>query len=490
LAARRPVVADSNRKLPDEERLEKGPAYGTAADGGSEGREAWPVYRHDPLRSGVADTVLPSKLSRAWRTEVGGKLTQLVVAGGKVLLAGVDRHTVVALDERNGEIVWRYVAGGRIDSPPATYRGLALFGSADGWVTCLRLRDGERVWRFQAAPADVRAVALDQVESLWPVHGSVLILNGVAYCSAGRSTWLDGGIDLYGLEPATGKVVYKTRYKTRHPKYQEGKDKARPEHVTKVGQTTTDYKTFLASDHSDSFSMAGGAISDVLVSDGENVYLHHVKFNAKLERQRVLSRHLFSTSSLLDDTENHRSHWVLGTGDFSRVPVAYSWVANRRWRRGVALAVPAGVTLVYDDNAVWGVRRKGDATGKYELFEKPNQAFSPAEPSVPDFRNIPKAEADACTWKVDLPVRVRAMLKSGDRLYLGAMPVAVPPDDPHAAYEGRRGGVIWVVSAKDGTKIAEHKLDAPVVWDALAAANGRLFFTTTDGSVHCLAEAR
>ena len=86
----------------------------------------------------------------------------------------------------------------------------------------------------------------------------------------------------------------------------------------------------LAPDRSDSFSMAGGTLSDVLVSDGTNVYLHQVKFNAKLERQGYMSRHLFSTSSLLDDAENHRSHWVLGTGDFSRVPVAYSWIVDRR----------------------------------------------------------------------------------------------------------------------------------------------------------------
>ncbi len=64
-------------------------------------------------------------------------------------------------------------------------------------------------------------------------------------------------------------------------------------------------------------------------------------------------------------------------------------------------------------------------------------------------------------------------------------PTPKTPGDPHAAYEGRKGGAIWVVSAADGSKIAEHKLDAPVVWDGMAAANGGLFVSQSNGTVQC-----
>ncbi|MHC4404926.1 MAG: outer membrane protein assembly factor BamB family protein, partial [Planctomycetota bacterium] len=337
LAADRPA-SGRKRAAPDESRLEKGPAY--EPRGSEPGRPRpiadagdWPMYRHDPLRSGVATTVLPTELEQAWKAPIGGRLTQPVVAGGMVVLASVDAHTVYALDAKSGQVVWKHVAGGRVDSPPAVDRGTVLFGSADGRVTCLRLRDGELIWRFLAAPADVRAVAFDRVESLWPVHGSVLVLDGVAYCSAGRSTWIDGGIDLLALDPATGKVLAKTRFRSDHPEYGEGKEKAAPEHETRIDQNLTDYKTFLAPDRSDAFSMAGGSVSDVLVSNGNDVFLHHVRFSAKLEKRDDMSRHLFSTSSLLDGAESHRSHWVLGTGDFSRVPVAYSWIVNRPGKR-------------------------------------------------------------------------------------------------------------------------------------------------------------
>jgi len=476
------------------DRLARGPAFNEPIDHQSSiidhPSDDWPMYRHDPLRSGVAGTVVPMELKQAWKAEIGGRLTQPVIAQGKLVVAAVDENTVYALDEKSGKVLWEHVAGGRVDSPPAIYKALVLFGSADGRVTCLRLSDGELVWRFLAAPADVRTVAYDQVESLWPVHGSVLVLNGVAYCSAGRSTWIDGGIDLYGLNPATGEVLSKAHFESRHPRFQEGKDQAKPEHKTRIDQNTTDYKTFLASDRSDSFSMAGGSVSDVLTSDGKNVFLHHVKFNASLEKQDDMSRHLFSTSSLLDDAENHRSHWVLGTGDFSRVPVAYSWIVNRPGKRMPTIAVPTGVMMVFDDHALWGVRRQGDANGRYHLFKMENRPFSHDEKPLPDFRRIPAGEANPCVWKNEFPVRATAMLKSGDNLVLGVMPIEIPADDPHAAYEGRLGGSVWVCSEKDGSKVAEYKLTSPVVWDGMAAAGARLFLSTVDGSVLCFAAAR
>ncbi len=473
-------------------RLERGPAFGTLPPPPSPlpSPSAWPTYRHDPLRSGVATTVVPPALAPAWKAQLGGRLTQPVVAGGKVFVAAADEHTVYALDEKTGTVLWEHVAGGRVDSPPTIHGRLVLFGAADGRVTCLRLDDGALVWRFLAAPADRRTVAYDQVESLWPVHGSVLVLDGTAYCSAGRSTWLDGGIDLFALDPPTGKVLAKTHFESRHPEFRQGKERDRPELEKRIDQNTTDYKTFFASDLSDSFSMAGGTVSDVLVSDGTNVFLHHVKFDAKLNRRDEMSRHLFSTSSLLDDAENHRSHWVLGTGDFSRVPVAYSWVVNRPGKRMPTIAVPTGVMMVFEPHALWAVQRQGDANGRYHLLKKENRPFSEHGEPLPDFRHLPAEAPKQCVWRNELPVRTTAILKSGDRLLLGVAPIEIPEDDPHAAYEGRLGGSIWVCSEADGAKSAELPLPSPVVWDGMAAAGEKLFVSTADGTVVCLGRKR
>ncbi|MGB2819508.1 MAG: PQQ-binding-like beta-propeller repeat protein, partial [Phycisphaerae bacterium] len=59
--------------------------------------------------------------------------------------------------------------------------------------------------------------------------------------------------------------------------------------------------------------------------------------------------------------------------------------------------------------------------------------------------------------------------------------------DPWAAYEGRKGGRLLVISAADGTAKADLQLASPPVLDGLAAARGRLFMSTADGKVTCLA---
>ncbi len=481
-SAEQPAVRAARQAATQLARLRKGAAYGTKSVAASmEG--AWPQLRGSALRSGVATTVLPAELKRTWTVRLGGALTQAVAAGDRVVAATVDAGIVHCLDAATGRIAWQYAAGSRVDSAPALYRGLVLFGSADGRVTCLRLSDGEVVWTFLAAPAHMNTVAFDQVESLWPVHGSVLVLNDVAYVSAGRSTWLDGGIDLYGLDPASGQVVCSTRWESRHPTIGEAKAQQDAKFVQRVSQNVADYRTHLEPDRSDAFSMRGGTKSDVLVSDGTNVFLHQAKFNAKLQRQEDLTRHLFSTSSLLDGTENHRSHWVLGTGDFSLVPVAYSWIANGGGRRSPGMAVPRGLMMAFSGQAIWNVRRRG---GKYTLQQMANTPFDLNEKPQPDFRKREPGESDGVKWQQPLAVRPRAILKAGTHLILATAPATIPDSDPAAAYEGRQGGMIWVANATDGAKLAEYLIPAPVRWDGLAAAHGRLFASLTDGTLVCL----
>lgn len=486
-----PTIVYADRTLSAAARLERGPAFDQPVDAGSSnGDEDWPAYRHDGLRSGVASTRVAGKLTEAWATSIGGRLTQAVVSGGVAIVASIDAGSVVALDAASGEVLWRYEAGGRVDSAPTIHEGRVLFGCSDGSLTCLRLTDGQQAWRFIAAPTDMRTVAFDRVESVWPVHGSVLMLNGVAYCTAGRSTWLDGGISMYGLDPASGDVVYEYHFKSDHPVFREGKQKEADELAVRVDQNLTDYKTFYESDRSDAFSMAGGAVSDVLVSDGWNVYLHHAKFDASLERRPEMSRHLFSTSSLLDDTENHRSHWVLGTGDFSRVPVAYSWIANRPGKRMPTIAVPVAVQMVFDGSAAWGVRTQGDTVGKYLLYQIANQPFAPEEESQPDFRKVSPDQVNNYDWSVPLPFRTRAMLKAGPLLILGTQPLDIPEEDPQAAYEGRLGGSLWVGNCSDGAQLSEIKLPAPVVWDGISASESRVYSATQDGLIRCFAAGK
>ena len=475
----------------ESERLLKGPAYGAAGSGSVQDRADWPTFRHDPIRCGSTMDTLPEELRTAWTTQIGGRLTAPVCAEGVVLAASMETNQVVALDAGSGARRWAFTAGGPIDSPPTIFRGMALFGCSDGSVYCLRLSDGELVWRFFAAPEERFAVAMDHIESVWPVHGSVLVEKGVAYFSAGRSSYLDGGIVLYGLEPATGKVLCQTTLCSEHP---EGRGSTPDQDATTPEQpfvqNATDARTFLAPDQSDAFSMAG-ATSDVMVSNGHSIFLRHLPFDRKLTQQETKARHLFSTSRLVDDTENHRIHWVLGTGDFSRIGVAYSWQVNLlRARKTYAYKpnVPFAMLLAFDEKAVWGVRRPEGYKG-YELTAWHNTPFAADEKHVPDIRKM-RAGEDADTgetWTTTWDMRPRSLVHAGEVLILGGGPYVVAPRDPAAAYEGRTGGLIRTVRAEDGEFIAQYELNSPVVWNGLAVAGNRLYAATMDGHLVCLA---
>ena len=149
--------------------------------------------------------------------KIGGALPQPVVAGRTLFVAAKDAHTIHALDSQTGESLWRFTADGRIDSPPTVYGELLLFGSRDGRVYCLRASDGALAWRFSAAPEERRVGYMDQIESALPVHGSVLVTDGVAYATAGRSSYLDGGIRIYALDPDTGDLLHENIIKGPHP---------------------------------------------------------------------------------------------------------------------------------------------------------------------------------------------------------------------------------------------------------------------------------
>jgi outer membrane protein assembly factor BamB len=64
--------------------------------------------------------------------------------------------------------------------------------------------------------------------------------------------------------------------------------------------------------------------------------------------------------------------------------------------------------------------------------------------------------------------------------------VAGPNRVPDIASDNPQGDAsLWAISASDGTKQAEYKLESPPVFDSLAACDGRLYFTTVDGRVVC-----
>jgi len=479
-------------------RLEKGPAFGIVRRPLSPGTRAtseeWPTFRHDALRSGSAPVQVPSELAKSWSVSLGGRLTQPVMAEGKVFVASVDKHTVYALDAKTGKRVWDYMVGGRVDSPPAIYEGKVLFGSADGWVYCLRSLDGELVWRFRAAPDERRIVSFEQMESVWPVHGNVLIQNGVLYCVAGRSMFLDGGLRLVRLDPDTGKKLSETILDDRDPK----SDKDLRAYDTYLDMTV--------------------ALPDILSTDGETIYMKSLPFDLQGARRRIghvpsddESPHVFCPTGFLDDNWFHRSYWVFGR--------SYPGGWNGYFLAG--RGNPGGRILSFDDSAVYGFGRKPSyyrwtTTLEYRLFGVDRSSLLPQDfyPKSPEKAREAKKHPDIkirepkpleCKWERTVPMLVRAMVLTDKTLFV-AGPRDVVDEGParritsafsevqrdlHAQqveiWDGKEGALLWSVSAVDGEKLAEYELDSLPAFDGMAAAGGRLYISTSDGEVLCLA---
>jgi outer membrane protein assembly factor BamB len=429
------------------ERLQRGPAYADIPHLASriEHPDAWPTYRHDPRRSGSTTSEVPAELTRVWEAEIGVALSAPVIADGNVLVAAVDQHRVCAISADDGGLLWSFTAGGPVDTPPTIHHGLALFGARDGYVYCLRASDGALVWRLRAAPEERRLVAYGQVESAWPVHGSVLVVDDMAYFAAGRSSHLDGGIHLFGVDPRTGKTLREETLTT--PLATSQKEHPR------------------------------GALADILVFDGRAIRMRQLQLgrvdaDPSGQAARKPSLHLLATGGLLDDS------W------FSRI----YWAVNGR---------ALGQMLVFDEDSAYGIRafaRPGDVNahftpGKqgYRLFahdhRQPRANTAADKPGTKKRRGKQPLQD---RWQTMVPVRAQSLTLAGETLFVAGTPDVADTDDPWAAFDGHRGGLLWAVAAADGKKLAEYKLDAPPVYDGMAAAGGRLYLSTADGRVVCM----
>ncbi len=487
------------REVPDAERLTRGPVYGTEISPQMSDIKSddWPTFRHDNERSGaVKTTVQPTNLRQTWGTKLGGKLSTPVISDGKLFVASEDAHSVYALDSNEGRRLWSFTAGGRIDSPPTIWQGYALFGSADGHVYCLNASDGKLVWRYRAAPEDLRMMAFDQVESVWPVHGSVLVQKGVLYCVAGRSMFLDGGLRLLRLDPKTGRKLSETILDDKDPE---------------TGQN-------LQADI-EGLNMPV-ALPDILSSDGKYVYMKSLPFDLEGKRKYVAyvpvkdqqgdDLHLFCPTGFLDDSLWHRTYWGYGR----------AWASGAGGYYQAGRVIPAGRPLVFDEEKVYGFGRlwqyyRWTTPLEFELFaakKQPEIVKAGAEKkAVKKAGKRVGAQAQPVTrfvqdWSENIPVQVTSMVLTENALF-----AAGPPDvedeeqavktllDPatqkklaeqEAAFEGKRGALLLAVSRSDGKRLAAYRLDCMPRFDGLIAANGRLYLSTFDGQVLCLSAGR
>ncbi len=458
-------------------RLVKGPAYAKAPPAGKTPDDDWPTYRGNPSRDGRLPADLPTRLSAKWSAVFDGPVTGAVCAGGAVYLAETDRHTLWAVSAATGKKLWSFVADGLIDSAPTVADGRVLFGTRGGSVYALRTGDGELAWRFRAAGADIQHCFDGQLQSLWPVHGSVLVADGAAYVAAGRSSYVDDGLYLLKLDTGTGKLLAEKRIysrdKTGRPA--EGRGQSYP-----------------------------GGLADILSCDGEHIFMRDVTFTPDCEQLKPTVDHIHSAAGYLDDDWAHRTYWFYGSymqGGYG----GWHREGNRRY---------SGRIMVRDDERLFGYGRTNyfnDFRSAPRLGRYRDQSIYRlyAAPLKPD----PKAKAQPAkrgrkgkkrgrrgpkyTWTVRVPVYVRAMVLADNALFLAGPRHILEDktaDDPKALAEqvtrlrGGKGAELLAVSPETGEVLSTVKLSSAPVFDGMIAAGGRLFVSTLEGTLICLGQ--
>lgn len=475
--------------------LEHGPAFEAISKLESQPSNPadWPTYRHDASRSGASPCALADKLEMQWTTEPGGRLTAPVVSAGRLLVAAIDQHAVLAFDALTGKALWRFTAGGRIDSPPTLHGGLALFGCHDGYVYCLRADTGALAWRFRAAPRERKVGAYGQIESAWPVPGSILVREegagrATAYCVAGRSSFLDGGLTVFGLDPFSGRV------RCSRPLDGPWQDPA-------AGSTPDNPNR--------GFTMPG-ALPDVMVADAEHVYLRQLRFDPMLKTELDMAPNYYQSPALTGENRGGDHKYWDNLIEAPRHAVfnlpAYFHRSYFQNFPGQRLFSTTGLL-----NGQWHSRMYwayGQVTGQYLVFRGPMgyavqqyaTTFRDGGANAGDGYVIAAGEtaeretheklfalrAQDYRWRIRAPVRPVAMALAGDKLLVAGPPDHADPATALAALEGRLGGLCWLLSATNGVKLGERQLTAPPVFDGLAVAQGRLYASTMDGKVLCL----
>ncbi|MBL7114868.1 MAG: PQQ-binding-like beta-propeller repeat protein [Kiritimatiellae bacterium] len=469
------------------ERLTKGPSYSKATKLESKiSSSDWPMHRHDGQRSGSTSAKVSSKLKQGWKVQLASTGTQPVVVDDKLWIVEKDKHRVLCLDTDNGKELWSYTAGGRIDSAPTVSDGKLLFGCKDGAVYCLNAEDGEWIWRFLAAPDDKRIISHEQPESVWPIHGSVLVQDEVVYFAAGRSSFLDGGIKVYGLDVNTGEE-----------KYSHHLEGPWPDIMTETGRP---------------FAMEG-SLTDLFVSDGEDLYMQRVKYDAELNRLKVIKdsdlgeldmgkMHLTATGGFLDDSGYDRIYWM-----HSKYWPGF-YFSNH--------APKSGQLLVFNDTTTFATKYY------YKRFQW-SVLFVPGEEGYPVFADkidnepvflgknakkearlwVPGANINGRQggkgtekgtgyvrnappeWLKMMSVRTRAMVLAFDKLLLAGTPDVLEDGSALPAISGQKGAVLRSCKAEDGSLIQEIKLDAEPVFDGMIAADGKVFISNKDASLVC-----
>ncbi|MBN1556227.1 MAG: PQQ-binding-like beta-propeller repeat protein [Phycisphaerae bacterium] len=186
--------------------------------------EDWPMWGHDPARSGRTAMKLPEILHPQWIRRLPAPrrawIKQLddrdklefdlsyspIVMDNIVFVPSMNSDSLTAYDLDSGKEKWRFYADGPVRVAPAAGNGKVYFVSDDGRMYCLDAETGKERWRFDAKPTDHKVLGNGRVISMWPARGGPVLYEGKIYFAAG--VWPYLGTFVFALDAETGKQIW------------------------------------------------------------------------------------------------------------------------------------------------------------------------------------------------------------------------------------------------------------------------------------------
>ena len=110
--------------------------------------EDWPLFRGNPLQTGVTAQNLPDKLEVLWTFETKDSVeATAAIAGGTVYVGSMDEN-LYALDLADGKPKWQYKAG-PVKAPVSVHEGAVYVGNTDGVFHRVDAAKGTKDWTFK-----------------------------------------------------------------------------------------------------------------------------------------------------------------------------------------------------------------------------------------------------------------------------------------------------------------------------------------------------
>ena len=179
----------------------------------------WPMWRHDPGRTGATPENMPDMLNLQWTLKLPplvpaykdqrlqfDKGYEPIVTRGKLLIGSSWTDSVTAYDAATGEQAWRFLTEGPVRFAPAALKDRVYVGSDDGFLYCLETDTGKLLWKFRAVPSTRKVLGNGRMISVWPVRGGPVAKDGKVWFAAG--VWPTEGVFVHCLDAKTGKSIW------------------------------------------------------------------------------------------------------------------------------------------------------------------------------------------------------------------------------------------------------------------------------------------